>query len=238
MLSTAGRTLTLAPPIDPALDVTAAPAVAPAVATLEFGLKVTRGGVTIETFPILSTTPGHPRYWATVTPQNIRLAEPAAPAGVEDPRPVAASYSLNPGTNDNVDDAWGQIVSDPGTLEPLKRLDDMSIVCVPGLTNAAAQQAVIQHCEDERNRFAILDPPARLGVQQILAHRQQLRTTGGYGALYYPNILIRNPQAARTNCSRPPGTWPASTRVRTRSTASTRHRRTRSSPARSRSNGR
>jgi hypothetical protein len=203
VLSSGQRTVALARPIGTAIDVTATPV--PRLATLEFSLEVTGGDHPTETFADLSTTPGHPRYWATaVTSQNIRLSEPPAPpAGVSDPRPVAQQYPLDPGTNDDIDAAWAQIVSNPATLDPLTRLDDVSIVCVPGLTNAAAQQAVIQHCESERDRFAILDPPQRSDVQAILGHRQQLRTTPGFAGLYYPNILVRNPLTG-TNELQPP----------------------------------
>jgi uncharacterized protein len=202
VLSSGQRTVTLAPPLGTAVDVTTG---APSLATLEFTLEVTGGNPATETYADLSTTPGHPRHWATaVTSLNVRLFEPSAPpAGVSDPRPVAQQLTLNPGTNDDLDAAWSQIVSDPGTLDPLTRLDDVSIVCVPGLTNSASQQAVIQHCESERDRFAILDPPPRLDVQAILGHRQQLRTTPGFGALYYPNILVRNPLTG-TNELQPP----------------------------------
>jgi uncharacterized protein len=203
VLSSGPRTITLSRPLGGGIDVTTIPG--PTITTLEFTLQITGGNPPSETFADLSTTPGHPRYWGTaVTSRNVSLSEPLAPpAGVSDPRPVAQPYPLNPGTNDNIDAAWAQIVSNPDTLDPLTRLDDVSIVCVPGLTNAASQQAVIEHCESERDRFAILDPPPRLDVQAILAHRQQLRTTPGFGGLYYPNILVRNPQTG-TNELQPP----------------------------------
>jgi phage tail sheath protein FI len=200
---TGAASVSLARPTGAALDVTAAQA--PELASMELTLVVTGGSPAAETFASLSTTPGHPRYWiTTVTSENIRLSEPGKPpAGVSDPRPAPGSYPLNPGTNDDPEAAWARIVSDPAVLNPLTRLDDVSIVCVPGLTNAASQQALVEYCENERNRFAILDPPPRYDVQQILAHRQQLQTTRGYGALYYPNILIRNPLTG-TNELQPP----------------------------------
>jgi phage tail sheath protein FI len=203
VVASGARSVTLARPIGTRLDVTAAQA--PALASMEFTLVITGGSPSTETFAFLSTTPGHPRHWATaVTSDNVRLAEPAAPpAGVIDPRPAAGVYPLKPGTNDDPDAAWAQIVSNADTLEPLTRLDDVSIVCVPGLTSPTSQQALINHCEAERNRVAILDPPPRCDLQQILAHRQQLQTTPGYGALYYPNILVRNTLTG-TNDLQPP----------------------------------
>ena len=195
----------LARPTGAALDVTDTQA--PRLASMEFTLVVTGGSPPDQTFPFLSTTPGHPRYWiTTVTTENIRLSEPdQPPAGVSDPRPAPGSYALTPGTNDDPEAAWARIVSDPAIYDPLTRLDDVSIVCVPGLTNAASQQALVEYCEQERNRFAILDPPPRYDVQQILAHRDQLQTKDGYGALYYPNIWIRNPVTGLNELQPPSG---------------------------------
>lgn len=42
-------------------------------------------------------------------------------------------------------------------LDNLAALDDVSIVCVPGETNWALQQKVIEHCETLQDRVAILD---------------------------------------------------------------------------------
>jgi uncharacterized protein len=207
VLASGTRSVTLAQPIGARLDVTANPA--PALATLEFDLEITGGRPPTETFRFLSTTPGHPRYWGTaVTSDNVVLTEPPAPpAGVDDPRPAAGQQPvpLAGGANDDPQAAWSRITSDSSVLDPLTRLDDVSIVCVPGLTNAAAQQAVIAHCEAQGDRFAILDPPQRLDVQQILAHRQQLRTTPGFAAIYYPNILVRNSRTGTDELQPPSG---------------------------------
>ena len=88
-----------------------------------------------------------------------------------------------------------------GALTELTRLPDVSLVCVPGLVDPAVQKdKVIKHCEDMQDRFAVLD-----GVQDpdplktdgpLLTQRAGLVSPSGFGALYWPWILIRDPGAA------------------------------------------
>jgi phage tail sheath protein FI len=88
-----------------------------------------------------------------------------------------------------------------GALEQLTRLPDVSVVCVPGLVDAAAQKdKVIKHCEDMGDRFAVLDgaqdatplkPDGALQTQ-----RAGLLSRNGFGALYWPWILVPDPAAA------------------------------------------
>jgi phage tail sheath protein FI len=85
-----------------------------------------------------------------------------------------------------------------GALQELTRLPDVGLVCVPGLVDAAAQKdKVIKHCEDQHDRFAILD-----GVQDpnplkqdgpLQTQRGGLLSANGFGALYWPWIVIPDP---------------------------------------------
>ena len=78
-------------------------------------------------------------------------------------------------------------------LYTLKNLQNVSLVAIPGQTGAALQQAVIDHCEEMRYRFAVLDGPApdndTLTDVQIL--RQQYDSK--YAALYHPWLMIPDP---------------------------------------------
>jgi len=88
-----------------------------------------------------------------------------------------------------------------GALEELTRLSDVGLVCVPGLVDPAAQKdKVIKHCEDMGDRFAILDgiqdkDPLKPGGP-LLTQRAGLLSANGFGALYWPWIVIRDPVAA------------------------------------------
>jgi phage tail sheath protein FI len=88
-----------------------------------------------------------------------------------------------------------------GALEQLSRLPDVGLVCVPGLVDPALQKdKVIKHCEDLGDRFAILDgiqdkDPLKPGGP-LLTQRAGLLSANGFGALYWPWIMIRDPAGA------------------------------------------
>jgi phage tail sheath protein FI len=86
-----------------------------------------------------------------------------------------------------------------GALAELTRLPTVGLVCAPGLVDAG-QKKVLQHCEDMHDRFAILD-----GVQDrdptkadgpLITQRGGLLSENGFGALYWPWILIPDPAKA------------------------------------------
>lgn len=78
-------------------------------------------------------------------------------------------------------------------LYTLKNLLNVSLVAIPGQTSAALQQALIDHCEDMRYRFAVLDgpPPNNDTLVDVQNHRQQYDTK--YAALYHPWFTIPDP---------------------------------------------
>ena len=78
-------------------------------------------------------------------------------------------------------------------LSALRNIEEISIVAIPGATNAALQNALINHCELMRYRFAVLDgaPPPNDSMTDIQFQRQQFDTK--YAALYHPWLLIPDP---------------------------------------------
>ena len=78
-------------------------------------------------------------------------------------------------------------------LFTLRNLPDVSIVAAPGRTSVAMQNALINHCELMRYRFAVLDGQAPPGdsIPDIQAQRQQFDTK--YAALYHPWLLVPDP---------------------------------------------
>ena len=78
-------------------------------------------------------------------------------------------------------------------LHTLKNLQNVSLVAMPGQTGAALQQAVIDHCEEMRYRFAVLDGPAPDNdtLTDVQIHRQQYDSK--YAALYHPWLMIPDP---------------------------------------------
>ena len=95
----------------------------------------------------------------------------------------------------------------------LEAIDEITILCVPDLMSPRAmgngdtltklktvQIAMLNHCEGMKDRFAVLDAPPDLGVQEVKEWRTAVAGFDSmYGALYYPLIKVANqtPKAAR-----------------------------------------
>lgn len=75
-------------------------------------------------------------------------------------------------------------------LLALRDIDNVSIICVPGITSNVVQRAMIEQCKEKGNRFCILDPPRKADVVVIKKHRDNLVCEKGFGALYYPWIKV------------------------------------------------
>jgi phage tail sheath protein FI len=78
-------------------------------------------------------------------------------------------------------------------LFSLRNIEDISIVAVPGRTSTAIHNALINHCEIARYRFAVLDAhrPPRDSIADVINQRQQFDTK--YAAIYHPWLLIPPP---------------------------------------------
>ncbi|MFD0689869.1 phage tail sheath family protein [Actinomadura fibrosa] len=93
-------------------------------------------------------------------------------------------------------------------IDRLTRYPDVSMVCLPGTVDAAAQAKVLAHCETMGDRFAVLD-----GVQDanpvnpqgpLLTQRGGLDSGNGFGALYWPWLVIPDPGAPDRRLTVPP----------------------------------
>ncbi|MGN9907811.1 phage tail sheath family protein [Phytohabitans sp. LJ34] len=171
-----------------------------AVTTSEFTLAVTFQGVT-ETFPNLAMDPRHNRYVIrTVESAFVDVSLPDVPSVQPPPtnRPaVVTDVSLAGGTADTP--AAVTVEDYAAALAALERVDDINVVCVPGRTDPAVQQAVINHCERMADRFAILDSAPKAGLSgsgSVLEQRAGIGSSRGYAALYYPWLSISDPSGS------------------------------------------
>jgi phage tail sheath protein FI len=112
--------------------------------------------------------------------------------------------------------------NDPGGLTALAAEDEVAIVAAPGRTDAASYESLLFHCEDLKDRVAILDGPLRVDnvTQLTIPVTTALRARGatttpaagagggkgaddkgglrpreslnGYGAFYFPGITIQD----------------------------------------------
>lgn len=77
-------------------------------------------------------------------------------------------------------------------LEAFAAIDEIAIVAIPGVNDAAAQNALIDHCENQEDRFAILDgapAPATFTKELIRGGTRD----SSYAAIYFPWIRVFDP---------------------------------------------
>lgn len=97
-------------------------------------------------------------------------------------------------------------VTERSGLGGFEAIDEITMLCAPdlmsvfqagGITRAgvkAVQLAMIAHCENMKDRFAILDPLPDLNAQQVRDWRMnEAGYDSKYAALYYPWIEVPNP---------------------------------------------
>ncbi|HUI78733.1 MAG TPA: phage tail sheath C-terminal domain-containing protein [Bryobacteraceae bacterium] len=126
-------------------------------------------------------------------------------------------YVVNVGAGNAVNGGTGG-----GTgLDVLESIDEIAIVAIPGFSDPASYGAALEHCEGLKNRVAILDasdpvrdidrliepgtvpapPDAKAGSPKPAATTTGgLRppvSKGGYGAFYFPSIVVRDPLAPK-----------------------------------------
>jgi len=83
-------------------------------------------------------------------------------------------------------------------LKTFEDIDEISLVCAPGMTSPAIQDAVLTHCEVKKNRFAVFDSPETIdGIDKLPKPRDSK-----YGAYYFPWIEVYDPE--RGNIFIPP----------------------------------
>lgn len=122
-------------------------------------------------------------------------------------------------------------------LQVLEQVDEVNIVSAPGYNDAASYDAVLSHCEQLKDRVAILDPPSEVTNIDLLtkvmtakkgggadkpdesAGLRPRNSPGGFGTMYWPLITVRDPLAADKQVDISPaghmaGIWARSDSVR------------------------
>ena len=110
-------------------------------------------------------------------------------------------------------------------VDLLEPIDDVSIVAAPGLTDPATYDALLSHCEEMKDRVAILSSPedvtnvsllvevattsakpAAAGAAPVPAAKglRARPSDGGYGSYFFPWISVRDPLSPKEIISAPP----------------------------------
>lgn len=75
-------------------------------------------------------------------------------------------------------------------LQAFNEVDEVNIVCIPGVTSKTVQTAMLTHCESLKDRFCILDPAKGSDMNAVQAQREDVVSEKGYSAMYYPWIKV------------------------------------------------
>lgn len=75
-------------------------------------------------------------------------------------------------------------------LQALAEIDEIGVLCIPGVSSPAVQQAVIAQCESLGDRFGILDPRADAESETVQDQRRLLDSSQGFAALYFPWVEV------------------------------------------------
>lgn len=173
-----------------------------------------------EKYPVCSLNPVAPDYLiaalekSTMATMTLTLEDKAddllvllgGTADMEELR-VELSGGLN-GTMDAVNaGVFNGTDGGPGKrtgIEAFQEITDVSIMAVPGVTDANVQAKLIAHCENLTSRFAVLDAPLDCtGVDDLNLHRSAYDTT--YAALYAPWVQVYDPLLKRPTFIPPSG---------------------------------
>lgn len=180
----------------------------PVLVPQEFRLVVRPpAAAAVERHENLSANPQHPRYILTprlLSSEWISIESPAQPPITEAyPNRLVALTAATPLAGSAEDHPLGLTAAHyQDGLDVLRHVDNVNLVCIP---DAAAhpdwqniQGAMINHCLEMSDRFAILDslPGAPLtGPGSIEEQRQAVQAERGFAALYYPWLMVPDPQS-------------------------------------------
>jgi hypothetical protein len=186
-----------------------------------FNLVVYRAGTKLKTIPnvTLSKTKGARNVVDVLTKEtsNLLKAEILEVAGsLADRLPTVGSKATlvpmpeapKPSVLDEVKqkvtpDLFKGSAPDLTGIAGLEAIDEVTLVACPDIVAAyqwgacteedvkAVQTYMLNHCEQMKDRFAILDCPIGLGVQDLIGWRKErMNFDSRYGALYYPWIKV------------------------------------------------
>jgi uncharacterized protein len=183
------------------------------VVSQEFTLTITAPGNPVETFTNLSLDPRHSHYFQNVAASasvSVGFADPPTVTLPANNLPVALAAThlgaVGQGIAGADDHPENLLTSDYHTaIDTLRKVDNVNLLCVPDAAGSHfhvpdtqdIQAYMIAHCERMQDRFAILDCAEMLPTTQtfdaVINQRQNLNSNNGYGALYFPWIMISNP---------------------------------------------
>ncbi|KQR00987.1 phage tail sheath subtilisin-like domain-containing protein [Deinococcus sp. Leaf326] len=169
-----------------------------------------------ETFENVSMAKKHPRNVVEVVNQHsqiIEILEQSTAGALAERVPEFGGFTIHSAfapTDTSIvlqSNHFVGSVHDRSGIEGMEVAEDVSMLCAPDLMSAyqnglidedgvkAVQRAMIDHCERNRNRVALIDPLPDLNPQQVKRWREhESNFDSSYAALYYPWIKINGPE--------------------------------------------
>jgi phage tail sheath protein FI len=177
------------------------------IQSVEFTLTITNPPNAPQVFSSLSMDSRHSHYWgAVVNSPDVTLTLPQPPDVAQPPNNLPSVpqnvHLTNGGTPDNPAKV-GPNEYQQG-LDALVPIQDVQLICVPGMFCAAVQQSVVNHCELLRDRFAILDAGKGFSPEAVQQQVLGCRSNNGFASLYYPWIQISDPATGGNTLLVPP----------------------------------
>lgn len=78
-------------------------------------------------------------------------------------------------------------------IDTFEKIDEISIVATPGVADSTILEKLLSHCENMKDRFAILDGQQTSNFTKEDISFGLRNSTGGYGAIYFPWVKIFDP---------------------------------------------
>ena len=171
---------------------------------ITFDVLISQGTGAPYRFVHLSSDPVSEQYYVTVInkyPNLVRIVAADPPPSVRSPAelvPAFRPFSVAGGSDELLPDLTDNDFTK--ALDQIRKLPDVRLVSIPdgypgsvrGVTTSV-HAAMIAHCEQMGDRFAVIDPPhsrEMFGADSIETTRAGVDSARGYAALYYPWIQV------------------------------------------------
>jgi phage tail sheath protein FI len=194
--------VTLRSPLGVGFTLDPAGAITP-IQSEEFRLTVNLGGPTH--YDHLAIDSAHPRYYVRIVNEHdgglveLRRREPPPPTPLpQNTLVTVAATALAGGIAENLANLANPLSATADAefvvaLDALRTIDEVTLVAIPDRRTLAVQQALVTHCVEMMDRFAVVDSSYDFDVDEhtdVENQRTALSTERGYAALYYPWLRV------------------------------------------------
>ncbi|HEX3542814.1 MAG TPA: phage tail sheath C-terminal domain-containing protein [Acidimicrobiales bacterium] len=196
-----------------------------------FTLNVRSGDQLVETFPNLTLGKGERAADKVVTAES-RLITVTLASSAKATLPATGTYTVDPAATTPKPVTGPDFTGDEADRHGIGGLviaEDVTMLAVPDLITAArgadgsvdldlwkaVQVAMLNHCESQANRMALLDAPPNMKPLEMKQWRSDVAMYDSkFGTLYYPWIQVANPGATNGDriisvppCGHVAGVW-------------------------------